>query len=273
MWFDSHCHLNAPEFKGDLDDLVKRCISHALDGVLIPTVQVADFELAIEIVKKYAQQLPKICYSLGIHPLYTAAAQESDIAILEQKIEQSLHDQRFIGLGEIGLDYFVEGLDLARQEWFFEEQLKLARKFNLPVILHIRRSQDATLKRLRQIKVSGGIAHAFNGSFQQAEQFLKLNFKLGLGGVLTYPRALQVRRLAAQLPLSAFVLETDAPDIPPAWLSNLGNRRNEPSYLVGIGKELAQIRNISELDLAQSMDQNVCAVLPRWQSLCNSLKI
>ena len=207
-------------------------------------------------------------YTLGIHPLYTNQAQEGDIQILEKHIIDSLSDPRFVGVGEIGLDYFVEDLDPHRQEFFFNAQLDLAQKYQLPVILHVRRSQDAILKALRRRNIPSGIAHAFNGSFQQAEQFIELGFKLGFGGAATYERALQIRRLLKELPLDSIVTETDAPDIPPAWLREEGIPFNEPAFLPRIAKELASIRNSSDAEFAPAAWRNGMQVLPRWSALC-----
>jgi len=131
----------------------------------------------------------------------------------------------------------------------------------------VRRSQDTILKALRQRKITGGIAHAFNGSFQQAEQFLDLGFKLGFGGAATYPRALQIRRLVSDLPISSIVIETDAPDIPPAWLREEGIHDNEPAFLPRIAKELAQLRNLEPAEFAQAVWQNAAKALPRWAPL------
>lgn len=273
MWFDSHCHLDAPEFSRDLGKVIERAKLSNLDGVLIPTVQAKDFDQIDKLVESIAHDLPKTVYTLGIHPLFTNEANEADIEILAAKIDSALSNTRFVGIGEIGLDYFVTHLDNQKQEWFFEEQLKLAKKFKLPVILHVRRSQDQILKRLRNIKVSGGIAHAFNGSLVQAQHYLDLNFKLGLGGAMTYERALQIRRLATELPLSSFVLETDSPDIPPAWLVDKDSRRNEPSYLDGIANVLADLRGVNQAELSKAIDVNAREVLPRWQVLCDSLQV
>jgi TatD DNase family protein len=173
-----------------------------------------------------------------------------------------------VGVGEIGLDYFVEGLDPHKQEYFFNRQLDLAQKFQLPVILHVRRSQDVILKALRRRKIPGGIAHAFNGSFQQAEQFIELGFKLGFGGAATYERALQIRRLLTELPINSIVTETDAPDIPPAWLREEGLAFNEPAFLPRIVKTLAAVRGINEADFALAAWRNAMQVLPRWSALC-----
>ena len=188
--------------------------------------------------------------------------------ILEKEITQSLSDPRFVGIGEIGLDYFVDGLDPHWQEYFFNAQLDLAQKFQLPVILHVRRSQDAILKALRPRKIPGGIAHAFNGSFQQAQQFIGLGFKLGFGGAATHERALQIRRLLTDLPIDSIVTETDAPDIPPAWLRQEGIAANEPAFLPRIARELASIRGANEMEFAAAVWRNAMQVLPRWSDLC-----
>jgi TatD DNase family protein len=205
-----------------------------------------------------------LVYTLGIHPLYTNQAQEADINLLEQEISQSLSDPRFVGIGEIGLDYFVEGLDPHKQEYFLNAQLDLAQKFQLPVILHVRRSQDTLLKYLRRISVIGGLAHAFNGSDQQAHAFIDLGFVLGFGGAMTFTRALQIRRLASSLPGTALALETDAPDISPAWLHPASNN---PQQLPRIAAVLAELRGQTMADIERQTTENVARVLPRLGSL------
>lgn len=272
MWFDSHCHLDAPEFSGDLKEVVLRAKLANLSGVLIPTVQAKDFSRISNFVDGVSEELPTTVYTLGIHPLYTTEALESDISLLGDFIENSIANPRFVGVGEVGLDYFVNTLDNSKQEWFFEQQLKLAKQFKLPVVLHVRRSQDQTLKFLRKINVMGGIAHAFNGSFVQARNFLDLSFKLGFGGSMTYERALQIRRLASELPIESVVLETDAPDIPPAWLNEEIGRRNEPANLSQIGEVFAQLRGLNADVVANAMSNNFADVFPRWKLLCNQIK-
>ena len=216
MWVDTHCHLDAPEFSSSLMGIIAAAKAKNVQAILLPAVKASDTQHVQSLVSQYSNEIPGLVYTLGIHPLYTNQAHEDDLRLLEQEISKALSDPRFVGIGEIGLDYFVEDLDPHQQEYYFHEQLNLAQKFQLPVILHVRRSQDAILKALRQRKIQGGIAHAFNGSFQQAEQFIGLGFKLGFGGAATYERALQIRRLIKELPLENVVTETDAPDIPPA---------------------------------------------------------
>jgi len=268
MWIDTHCHLDAPEFSGSLDVVIQRAVDKDVKAILLPAVKAADCDSVKVLTHQYSQKIPGLVYSLGIHPLYTKQAQEGDIQILENHIIDSLSDPRFVGVGEIGLDYFVEDLDPHRQEFFFNAQLDLAQKYQLPVILHVRRSQDAILKALRRRDISSGIAHAFNGSFQQAEQFIELGFKLGFGGAATYARALQIRRLLKELPLGSIVTETDAPDIPPAWLREEGIEFNEPAFLPRIAKELASVRNMSDAEFALAVWRNALQALPRWSVLC-----
>ncbi len=266
-WIDTHCHLDAPEFKASLPEIIAKAKQQGVEAILLPTVQASDWDQAKNLASQYGKYIPGLVYTLGIHPLYINQAQESDIDHLKNQIEQSLQDPRFVGVGEIGLDYFVEGLDPQRQEYFFHAQLDLAEQFQLPVIMHVRRSQDAILKALRKRRIPSGIAHAFNGSHQQAEQFIELGFKLGFGGAATYDRALQIRRLLHDLPLDCIVTETDSPDIPPAWLKDEGGKLNEPALLPRIAKQLAGIRGVSEEIFSSAVWQNAMQALPRWSSL------
>jgi TatD DNase family protein len=232
--------------------------------IVIPAVEVANFATVADLAKRNAN----CCYALGIHPIYVPQAGESDLAVLRETVATAVSDVRFVALGEIGLDYFVPALCSGpmreKQEYFYSEQLKIARDFGLPVLLHVRRSQDQILKYLRRIKVAGGIAHAFNGSEQQAKTFIDLGFKLGFGGAMTFTRALQIRRLATTLPAEALVLETDAPDISPAWVHP---NRNSPTELSRIGEVLAELRGIAIEDIAAITSRNTEDVLPRLAAL------
>jgi TatD DNase family protein len=267
LCLDTHCHLDADEFATDRDAIIQRAAQSGVSGLLIPAVRARDFQTVKTLAHEAAQTLPATCYTLGIHPIYTPEALESDLQILRDSVASAMSDPRFVGIGEIGLDYFLPDLDLHHQSYFFEAQLDLAEEFGLPVILHVRRSQDAILKALRSRKLSGGIAHAFNGSFQQAEHFMKLNFVMGFGGAMTFPRALQIRRLAKDLPFESLVLETDAPDIPPAWLAHQVHHRNEPSELPQISSVLAEIRSSLITQTQSVCSSNALRVIPRWAEL------
>jgi TatD DNase family protein len=272
VWLDTHCHLDAPEFGTDAADVRARATSVGVAQCVIPAVEVANFDTVRTLAHRFGD-----AYALGIHPLYVARAQEADLARLDTALARHRDDPRLVAVGEIGLDYFVPELKLgplkARQENFYREQLKLARRHGLPVILHVRRSGDALLRALHELApLQGwrGIAHAFNGSQQQAQAFIDLGFKLGFGGAVTYERALQLRRLAAELPLSALVLETDAPDIPPHWLYVTAEQRaagqarqpNEPAELPRIGAVVAGLRGIAVEELALATVRNAGEALP-----------
>ena len=256
MWIDTHCHLDAGEFDADRDAVAGAALAAGVTRIVIPGVDRGN----IGTVRALAHRVAGGAYALGIHPLFTPGAHEDDLRVLRDEIVASLDDPRFVGIGEIGLDYFVPTLDDARQQFFYNEQLKLAREFDLPVICHVRKSQDKVLKGLRVHDIHRGIAHAFNGSFQQAEAFIAQGMHLGFGGNLTFERALQIRRLAAELPLDAIVLETDAPDIAPSWLYK---RRNSPDQVAAIAKVLAQLRGIDENALSLGTTANAHAALPR----------
>lgn len=250
MWFDTHCHLDAAEFDADRDAVAARMASGGVDAVLVPAVSAGNCAAVIECCARYPGCLP----AFGIHPLFVGAASEADL----DRLRELVAAQRPLAIGEIGLDGFVAGLDMARQEFFFAEQLKIARDHDLPVVLHIRRAQDLVLKHLRRVGVHGGFAHAFNGSRQQADAFIALGCRLGFGGAMTQPRATRIRELAASLPLDALVLETDAPDIPPAWLAG---SRNEPGELPAIGAELAALRGEPVATIAAATRRNAQEVL------------
>ena len=263
-WIDTHCHLDAPEFAPDRGAVRARASSAGVGLCVLPAVEVANFDTVRELAHRHGDG-----YALGIHPLCTGRATDDDLTLLDRALAQHRADPRLLAVGEIGLDYFVPGLDAGRQEFFYREQLALARKHGLPVILHVRRSADKLLKELRGAGVCG-IAHAFNGSEQQAGQFVDLGFKLGFGGNVTYERAQQVRRLATALPLEALVMETDSPDIPPHWLYTTAQQReagqpqgrNEPGELPRIAGVLAQLRGLSPEQLAEATTRNACQALP-----------
>ena len=260
MWIDTHCHLDASEFVGEHDVIAAQAAQQGVGCIVIPAVERSNFQT----VATLAANNRNCVYSLGIHPMYVPQADVADLQFLRELIPEALKDPRFVAIGEIGLDFFIPELRAAamreKQELFYVEQLKIARDFDLPVLLHVRRSQDTLLKYLRRITVPGGCAHAFNGSLQQAQQFIALGFKLGMGGAMTYTRALQIRRLATELPLESLVLETDAPDIAPSWLHPA---RNAPEQIPQIGAVLAQLRGVDISAIATATSANAVVALPR----------
>ena len=269
-WIDTHAHLDAPELAHDVDAVREQARAQGVVHCVLPAVERSNWDSVRLLAHRHGDS-----YALGIHPLYTGRAQDEDLELLAHTLQQHRADPRLVAVGEIGLDYFVPGLDAERQQRFYRAQLALARRFDMPVILHVRRSADQLLKVLRQVKVRGGIAHAFNGSLQQAQAFVALGFKLGFGGAVTYDRALQLRRLATELPLGSLVMETDSPDIPPHWLYTTAAERaqgqpqgrNTPAELPRIAQVVADLRGMAVADLAQVTTANACAALPGLQKL------
>lgn len=282
MWIDTHCHLDAPELhRSGLHPLALRAQARAAGVALCvyPAVQRSNWDA----VRTLAHQTGD-AYALGIHPLYVPQASDGDLHQLEVALQRHQHDPRLVAVGEIGLDFFVPALCepamRERQLYFYRAQLRLAQRYGLPVILHVRRSADALLKPLRELAVQGrpvlgGIAHAFNGSVQQAQALLALGFKLGFGGAVTFDTARRLRQLATDLPLDALVLETDAPDIPPQWLYVGATARtagqpqgiNTPAELPRIGAVVAGLRGVPPVALATATTANACAALPRLTAL------
>lgn len=272
MWIDTHCHWDASEFGEPARAAIWREEARAV-GVtccVVPSIHTANFDA----VRAWAH-LHDDVYALGIHPLYARHAGTADLDRLDDALARWRDDPRLVALGEIGLDGFVPELQTpARQmhaEWIYREQLKLAKKHGLPVILHVRKSADRLLKHLREIGASGGIAHAFNGSQVQANRFLALNFCLGFGGTVTFDAAQRIRALAKTVPIDGFVLETDAPDIPPTWLYVTAERRaagevptpNSPATLPQIAAIFAHLRSAPVEAIAMQNTANASRVLPR----------
>jgi TatD DNase family protein len=273
MWIDTHCHLDAAEFGGQAQQIRVQAAIHGVAHCIIPAVEVANFAAVRALADAQGDS-----YALGIHPLYVPHATDDDVDRLDEALALHHGDPHLVAVGEIGLDYFVpqlcEPAMRGKQERFYRAQLKLARKHGLPVILHLRRSADQLLKGLRSIAVQGGIAHAFNGSEQQAQQFIERGFALGFGGAVTYERATQLRHLCTTLPAHALVLETDAPDIPPHWLYVTAEQRaagvpqgiNSSAQLPRIAQVVADLRGVSLEVLAQLTTANAVRVLPRLAS-------
>ena len=269
VWIDTHCHLDDAEFDADRDAVVARARAARVGMIVVPAVDAASFGPVRELAHRYS-----LAYALGIHPMRTDRSPDADLDVLRRALDEHHADPRLVAIGEIGLDHFVPGLDRERQTAFFAAQLELAAEFDLPVLLHLRRSIDSVLKELRKRRVRGGIAHAFNGSSQQAEVFVGLGFKLGFGGALTFDRALHIRRVAAAVPIEAIVMETDAPDIAPQWLYRTAAEReagaamrNVSAELPRIGVVLAGLRGIDAMVLETVTTANARAAMPKLVSL------
>jgi TatD DNase family protein len=284
LWIDTHCHLDAAEFQDFsplADELRANSAIKNVAHCVYPAVHPTNFKAVRELAHQHGDS-----YALGIHPLYVKEADEQDLKLLDAELAERASDPRLVAVGEIGLDFFVPELTQSplreKQIHFYRAQLKLAKKYDLPVVVHVRQSADLLLKGLRDVAGSGlqthtwrGIIHAFNGSDQQAAEFITLGFKLGFGGAMSFERALQLRHLATSLPLEAIVLETDSPDMPPHWLYKTAAQRaagepqgrNEPAQLPRIAQVLADLRGIALNDLAQAMFVNSLSALPKIKHL------
>lgn len=279
-WIDTHCHLDAAEFGPDHRLAYEARALAAERGValcVIPAVGVFDFDAVRALAHRTGD-----AYALGIHPLLVPRADDADLERLDAVLAAQAGDPRLVAVGEIGLDFFVPELVVPpmreRQLYFFRKQLQLARRHQLPVIVHTRRSVDAVLRQLREVGAGGawkGIAHAFNGSGQQARAVLAQGLKLGFGGAMTFDTARQLRQLATALPLDAIVLETDAPDIPPQWLYVRQSERaagraqgvNTPAELPRIAQTLVGLRDLPLADIEAATTANALAALPRLRAL------
>jgi TatD DNase family protein len=242
---DSHCHLDFSEFDSDRNAILAQCQHLNIHHILLPAVTRETWSKLIATCKQYPQLHP----TLGLHPMFMDKHQAEDIAALNQAVIR--HNP--IAIGEIGLDFYLPDHNKPAQKTLFKQQLEIAQTHKLPVLLHIRKAHDDALKLLRETRVSGGIVHAFNGSLQQAENYIKLGFLFGIGGAITHPRATKLRQRVKDLPLSSLALETDSPDMP--LFERPG--RNSPTYLPEILSCLAELRNESIGRIAQVTTHNV----------------
>lgn len=259
---DTHCHLDAPEFDPDRAALIQVAQAGGVAGWILPAIEPAAFEA----VQRCAANVPGGAYALGIHPMAVPRMGESDLMAVDAALQSSRDDPRCVAVGEIGLDAFDERAlaVFSRQEAFFAAQLDIAAAKQWPVIVHSRRAVDKVLMHIRRSGVRGGCLHAFNGSIEQARRALDLGLVLGFGGAMTYDRALQIRRLAAYVPDDSFVLETDAPDIPPAWDRH---GRTAPAALLQYAQTLSQLRKSDVDQVAMLSTRNALRIVPRMSEV------
>lgn len=252
QFIDSHCHLDFSEFDSSRVEDLQFARNLGVSAIVVPGITAEKWPRLQRLVSAEAD----LYAALGLHPCFMQKHTESHLEQLAAKLAQG----GVCAVGEIGLDLFIPDADLDRQMFFLKAQLGLAQHFKLPVLLHVRKAHDQMLKALRQEKLqSGGIVHAFSGSEQQAQQYLNLGFKLGMGGTVTYERAKKVRRLVRNFPLDAFVLETDAPDMP---LSGYQGSVNKPAQVVKVAEVIAQLKGMPVDEVAAITCEQVRALLP-----------
>ena len=255
-WIDTHVHWDASEFDADREQALIRAKAAGVVACFNPSVDAGGFARIHQLSEEsnHRADWPRLLPAYGIHPLYVGEAVASDL----DRLDQQLTIHRPMAIGEIGLDGIAGAPEMAKQCHWFEAQLALAVKHGLPVLLHVRHAVEAVIQALKRVhgahqKIPGGIAHAFNGSESQADQLMRMGFFLGFGGSLTYEGSTRIRRLAAKVPLTQMVLETDAPDMPPVWLARA---RNEPAELPNIAHVLANLRGVPVHEVARQTTAN-----------------
>ena len=248
--FDSHCHLDAPEFDGDRPEVLERARSAGVERQLIPAVDFAGWEK----LRTICAGEPWLFAAYGLHPMYLDRHRQEHLDALPGWIER----ERPAAVGECGLDFFVEGLDPGEQRRYFRRQLEIARDFDLPVVLHARRSVEEVIATIRSVGRLRGVVHSYSGSEEQARQLFELGFFLGIGGPVTFDRAKRLRRIVATMPLEFLLLETDAPDQPDA---NHRGQRNEPSLLPHVLRAIAALRPESDKKIAEATTANAMRLL------------
>jgi len=270
---DSHCHLDFTAFDNDRQLILETCRERHISAVVIPAVCRKDWQRILTLCHGQEMLFP----ALGLHPCFTSEHKAEDL----DRLEQLCSSEVLIAIGEIGLDFFKKREFEKRQfkkrqfekqsnrdiqRYFFSEQLQIAGQYQLPVLIHARKSHDEVLKYLKTRSLSSlsslqGIIHAYSGSYEQAKEYLKLGFKLGFGGAFTYPKATKLRSLVSQLPIDAWVLETDAPDMSP--VKHHGNR-NSPLYLIEIAKEFIQLYDCDcqHSHIIEQLYNNTLDILP-----------
>ena len=250
-FFDTHCHLDFDAFDLDRDDVINRSRQHKVEHILVPAVTKQLWHKTISLCKN----TPRCYLALGLHPLFIDQHQPHHLNELDELVEK----HQPTAIGEIGLDFYhkPQSSEKEKQRLFFTKQLIIANQRNLPVIIHNRKAHDVCIDILKEQNLPGGIIHAFNGSIQQANNYIKLGYKLGFGGMLTFERSNKLRQLAEQLPIESIVLETDAPDMTVAQHSG---QRNSPEYIPFIAKSLAEIKQMSVEKIAIETTLNAKSV-------------
>lgn len=251
---DSHTHLDFPDFDADRPQLLARSRALGVKQMVVLGVYQSNWQRLWDLVQTDSQ----LYAAFGLHPVYLDDHRPEHVIELGQWLSRLAQHPQVCAVGEIGLDYFLPELDRDGQQQLFEAQLQLAADFQLPALLHVRRSHAQVIATLKRIRLKrGGIIHAFAGSREEAREYIKLGFKLGLGGAATWPQALRLRKVMVDLPLDAIVLETDSPDMAPAMYPN---QRNSPEHLPDICQALAEVMGVSPERLAEATTANACEV-------------
>lgn len=249
-FIDTHCHFDFAPFVGDEAQSLARAARSGVERLIVPAVCAGHFDSVLLL----ARQHPMIHAALGLHPVWIAQHDDAALDALEQRL--SHRPPGLVAVGEIGLDNYIDDPQFDRQMALLEAQLRLAKRYSLPVILHSRRTHDPLAALLRRMALPRtGVVHGFSGSLQQAQRFVSLGYRIGVGGTITYPRASKTRAVMAALPLNALVLETDAPDMP---LNGWQGQPNRPERVAEVFHTLCQLRSEPAGEIADALFGNAC---------------
>jgi len=251
-FIDTHCHFDFPPFTGDEEASIQRAAAVGVNKIIIPATEADNFPRVLAL----AERFPPLYAAVGLHPIVVERHSDESLAQLEAAI--ALKPAKLVAVGEIGLDLYRENPQFERQQSLLDEQLRLAKRYDLPVILHSRRTHDKLALHLKRHNLPRtGVVHGFAGSFQQAERFVQLGYKIGVGGTISYPRASKTRDVMAQLPLSSLVLETDAPDMP---LNGYQGQPNRPERVAEVFTHLCSLRHESPEEIVTALLENTHAL-------------
>jgi TatD DNase family protein len=258
VFTDTHCHIDFEIFDHDRNEILKHCQSESIHRIVVPSVKSSNWPGTLKLCSEKLMLVP----ALGLHPFFLSEHKENDLLLLERYCEKG----KLRAIGEIGLDFYLKELDKQKQLFYFKSQLLLAKKYHLPVLIHARKSHQDVIQLLKKQAPLKGIIHAFNGSEEQAKQYIDLGFVLGFGGAFTNPGAKKLRYLVSHLPLTSIVLETDAPDMLPFIAENnviggVNKKRNSPENIIPIFKELIKLRDETPAEIEQQLEKNSQKIL------------
>lgn len=244
-FYDTHCHFDFPPFTGDeLASLVKAGQA-GVEKIIVPAIEAERFAKVLALTAQH----PMLYAAIGLHPIVIHQHQDASLALLEHHLQQ--RPPKLVAMGEIGLDLYMENPLFERQEAILDAQLKLAKRYDLPVILHSRRTHDKLAAHLKRHNLPRtGVVHGFSGSLQQAERFVELGYLIGVGGTITYPRASKTRDVMAKLPLASLLLETDAPDMP---LNGWQGQPNRPERVADVFQVLCELRSETPEEIVNAL--------------------
>ena len=257
MLIDTHSHFGIVPTQVAYETQLRHAQDQGVGCGIITTGSVHDFEVAKRVAHQYGWG-----YAVGIHPLFVFQASDKDLSVLKQFLEKNHQDPHLVAIGEIGLDRFEGAPDIEKQKFFFKSQLELAAQYVLPVSVHSRRSLFLVDQYLRNYPKLQVALHAFSGSIEETKTLSARGYKMGFGGAMTYSGSKRVRAAAQFLPASTLLLETDCPDMPPAFDAK---GQSEPSYLKAYLHCLAQLRNTDPEILVEQIFTNTIETFPKLQ--------